>query len=698
MQSDVRTSVPRRRWRAGLAAGAVGVLAAGAVWVSIGTAAAATNTVSVTVNAGQSLATVGSGLVGANVAIWDGLLADPQTSTLLRNASVSFVRYPGGSYGDIYHWQTNTAPGGYVAPNTDFDHYMTMVNSAHAQPIVIANYGSGTPQEAADWVRYANVTKGYGVKYWEIGNEVYGNGHYGANWETDNHADKSPRAYATNFMQYVNAMKAVDPTIKIGAVLTTPGYWPDGIVGAGDGADWNDTVMSVVKNSADFGIFHYYPGGTSEADQLTKPPTLASTVSQFKADMARYATNNPGVFITETNSGTTPSDTQMQALWAADTYLTAAENGVTNVDWWDVRNGPGTTSTDVTGATDYGDGGIISSGTGGEPPAGTPFATYYGIQMVSHVAGPGDTMVRATSTDAKLTVHAAKRANGNLDVLLLNKDPNNSYLVNLSYAGYSPASAVTVDSFTNRATAIVTSSQGTANSQTVPPYSLITVHLRPGGQPATVEPATVEPATIEPATIEPATRHRLLHGLVPHGQFLAGWLPRRDHRHGQVVGDQRLDDHLDPGQRPDHQPALERHTDRERLDRHRAQPLLERIAGRRRLDYIRLHGERLGDHTDDRLQQSLIDDPSRLRAARRPVRTARRTPSSCAQAPGTATWVASMGASRAAFGVEAGDAALGRQRPDLGPRPPVDKLARVGQSAGPGAPPVVKIVRGEDRT
>ena len=349
MQPDVRASSPRRRWRSGLAAGAVGVLAAGAVWVSIGTASAATNTVTVSVNAGQSLAIFGSGLVGANVAIWDGLLADPRTSTLLNNASVSFVRYPGGSYGDIYHWQTNTAPGGYVAPNTDFDHYMTMVRGAGAQPIIIANYGSGTPQEAADWVRYANVTKGYGVKYWEIGNEVYGNGHYGANWETDNHSDKSPRGYAASFLQYASAMKAVDPTIKIGVVLTTPGYWPDGIVGSGDSADWNDTVMSIVKNSADFGIFHYYPGGTSEADQLTKPPTLASTVSQFKADMANYATNNPGVFITETNSGATPSDTQMQALWAADTYLTAAESGVTNVDWWDVRNGAGATSTDVTG-------------------------------------------------------------------------------------------------------------------------------------------------------------------------------------------------------------------------------------------------------------------------------------------------------------------------------------------------------------
>jgi len=488
-----------RRWRSVLVAGAVSALVVGAGWVSIGTASAATNAVTVTVNAGQSLATVGSGLVGANVAIWDGLLADAQTSTLLKNASVSFVRYPGGSYGDIYHWQTNTAPGGYVAPNTDFDHYMSMVKATGAQPIVIANYGSGTPQEAADWVRYANVTKGYGVKYWEIGNEVYGNGHYGANWETDNHTDKSPRGYATNFLQYASAMKAVDPTIKIGAVLTTPGYWPDGIVGSGDSADWNDSVMSVVKNAADFGIFHLYPGGTSEADQLTKPATLASTISQFKADMARYATNNPGVFITETNSGTTPSDTQMQALWAADTYLTAAENGVANVDWWNVRNGVGATSTDVTGTTDYGDGGIISSGAGAEPPAGTPFATYYGIQMVSRVAGPGDTMVRATSGDAKLTVHAARRANGNLDVLLLNKDPNNSYQVNLSYNGYSPASAVTVDSFVNRGTGIVTGVQGTASSQTVPPYSLTTVHLRPAGsQSPSSAPSSIRPPSSPP--------------------------------------------------------------------------------------------------------------------------------------------------------------------------------------------------------
>ena len=39
-------------------------------------------------------------------------------------------------------------------------------------------------------------------------------------------------------------MKAVDPSIRIGIVLCTPGTWPDGQVASGDSADWNNTVMS----------------------------------------------------------------------------------------------------------------------------------------------------------------------------------------------------------------------------------------------------------------------------------------------------------------------------------------------------------------------------------------------------------------------------------------------------------------------
>jgi alpha-L-arabinofuranosidase len=64
---------------------------------------------------------------------------------------------------------------------------MGVAAKSGATPILTVNYGSntsgnggGTPAFAAAWVQYANVTKGYGVKYWEIGNEVYGNGEYGS--------------------------------------------------------------------------------------------------------------------------------------------------------------------------------------------------------------------------------------------------------------------------------------------------------------------------------------------------------------------------------------------------------------------------------------------------------------------------------------------------------------------------------------
>lgn len=164
-------------------------------------------------------------VAGLNTGVGDEHMGDAKVSSLMKAAGVRQLRFPGGSGADGYHWKTHTmSDGGWVVPNTDFDHFMATAKKVGAQPILTANYGSGTPQEAADWVKYANVDKGYGVKYWEIGNEVYGNGHYGngKGWETDTHADKSPKEYAKNLVAYAKAMKAVDPKVKIGAVLTTP--------------------------------------------------------------------------------------------------------------------------------------------------------------------------------------------------------------------------------------------------------------------------------------------------------------------------------------------------------------------------------------------------------------------------------------------------------------------------------------------
>jgi hypothetical protein len=153
-------------------------IAAGGATASGATASGAT--VNVTVNAQEGLGTLPSTGYGVNSAVWDSQMNVPQVQNLLQQAGVQMMRYPGGSYGDIYNWQNNTATGGFVAPGTDFDSFMGTVKKIGAQPIIIANYGTGTPQEAADWVQYANITKGYGAKYWEIGNELYGNGYYGA--------------------------------------------------------------------------------------------------------------------------------------------------------------------------------------------------------------------------------------------------------------------------------------------------------------------------------------------------------------------------------------------------------------------------------------------------------------------------------------------------------------------------------------
>ncbi|MBT2234658.1 cellulose binding domain-containing protein [Nonomuraea sp. NEAU-A123] len=466
--------------------------------------------VAVTVNARAALATVPETGIAANHAIWDTNLGTDATADLLKDAGVKLLRYPGGSYSDIYHWADHTAPGGYVAPNTDFDTFMRGVRRTGAQPMVTANYGTGTAEEAAAWVRSANVTKGYGVKYWEIGNENYGNGHYGANWEADNHADKSPAEYARHVVSYADAMKAADPTIKIGAVLTTAANWPDGIVADGDNGTWNKVVLSIAGPKIDFVILHWYPGALDKAAHV---PDMIQLTRQQIAKYAGSGSERIGIAMTEFNTGSSSAGTNTQpgALAAADAYATLLGNGVFTVDWWNVHNGIGNV-TQVEGHTDYGDFGLLSSatctsdGSVCEPPLNTPFAPYYALQMMSKFARPGDQFIRAATDQAKVTAHAARRPNGDLSVLLINTSSDTSYPVTISYSGFSPASgAPTVLTHTNGATSITSSTAGSATSQTLSPLSLTTIVLHPStpqtGRPGTPGQPTAANVTDRTATI-----------------------------------------------------------------------------------------------------------------------------------------------------------------------------------------------------
>jgi len=504
----------RRRVRRRMLSAAAAVLVASAGAGTLVLNAGAAPAVDITVDAGTSLGTVPSTGIGLNTAVYDPNMTDATASSLIKAAGVRQLRYPGGSVADGYHWKnhTFTGSGSWAAPGTDFDHFMAMAKTVGAEPILTANYGSGTPQEAADWVKYANVDKGYGVKYWEIGNEVYGNGHYqnGNGWENDTHADKSPTAYANSLVAYAKAMKAVDPKVRIGAVLTTPGGYPDGVTGAGDSADWNSTVLSIAGSSIDFVIVHWYPGGTTTADLLNSPSRIASTTSALRSLIAKYAGPRAAsveITVTETDADFSPAKTsQAAAVFAPDTYMTWLEHGAVNVDWWDLHNGMGSAPATVDGETDYLDEGVLSSGScvGGkcEPARETPFPTYWGIRSLTALAQPGDTMVKAASGKPSVAVHAVRSRGGGLNVMLINKDPQNAAEVSLSYAGFTPVQgAVTTVSYGKGGTALTTATKGTAAAQTLPPYSITTLQLKPSA--ANAGTATPSPAPASPTPAAP---------------------------------------------------------------------------------------------------------------------------------------------------------------------------------------------------
>ena len=480
----------------------------------------------VTVNAGSPLAVIPAQAFGVNTAVWDGNLLNAAVPNLLKQAGTTMLRFPGGSTADAYHWQNNSSTansGQYINPANTFDAFMGVAQKTGAGAILTVNYGSnqagtagGDPAEAAAWVRYANITKGYGVKYWEIGNELYGNGEYGSAWETDLHSDHSPPAYGTNAAQFIAQMKAVDSSIKVGVVLTAPGAWPDG-----QSPDWNSGVLAACGSKIDFVIVHWYaqgPGSESDSALLASTSQIAGMVSKLRSLIAQYCGPNAAnvqILVTESNSVAYNPGKQsvslVNGLFLADDYMQWLENGVTNVDWWDLHNSIdayNNNSGSLYGAANYGDYGLLSSGQASgnvsEPAVDTPFAPYYGLQMLTNLGKPGDQMVTASSSQSNLAVHAVKQANGSLALLLLNKDPSNTINASISVAGYTPASSATVYTYGQNSSAITSAARsgaGTSFTQTVAPYSLTTVVLSAGsGAPS---PAFTSSATVAPATIAP---------------------------------------------------------------------------------------------------------------------------------------------------------------------------------------------------
>jgi hypothetical protein len=291
-------------------------------------------------------------------------------------------------------------------------------------------------------------------------------------------------------------MKAVDPTIKVGVVLAAPGNWPDG-----QSPDWNSNVLAQCGTAIDFVIVHWYaqsPGSESDANLLAAPqsgtagsPGIASMVSTVKSLISHYAGSNAAnveIFVTESNSVYADPGKQtisvVNAMFIADGIATWLENGVANVDVWDLHNGStaGNDSSSLFGSSTFGDYGILSNASSGEPALDTPFPTYYGMEMLASLGKPGDKLVTASSSNSLLSTHAVLRANGDLTLLLVNKDPTNTTTAKVAVSGFIPESTGTVLTYGKTSSAITSkSATGLGSNFTIAaaPYSLTTVVLTP---------------------------------------------------------------------------------------------------------------------------------------------------------------------------------------------------------------------------
>ncbi len=182
----------------------------------------------------------------------------------LKKVKPTILRYPGGNFVSNYHWEDGIGPkenrkkvfeyAWLTEESNQFGtaDFIEVCRLLGAEPYLCVNMGTGTVEEAVNWVEYCNGTgdtyyanlrrshgyeEPFGVKYWGLGNEMFGP------WQM-NHM--SAEDYAKKAMECGKAMKWVDPTIK----LIACGYEQK--------SDWNYTVTKKLWQFVDYISAHHY--------------------------------------------------------------------------------------------------------------------------------------------------------------------------------------------------------------------------------------------------------------------------------------------------------------------------------------------------------------------------------------------------------------------------------------------------------
>ena len=265
------------------------------------------------VDPGTSLGPISPYIFGTN---YGPMHAVPlEMMPLVESAGFTALRFPGGAWTDTVD----------VKP-FQIDMLMTFAEQVGAMPTISVRMLDGSPETAAELVRYANIEKKYGVTYWSIGNEpsIYTQLNQADYDYTTEHLNQDWRAIAV-------AMKEVDPTIKlIGPEIH---QWNDSYETTpkdSAGRDWMMEFLKANGDLVDVVSVHRYP-----LHSPTKPVTVQdlrentlrwiAEVEYLRGLIRDIVGRELPIAITEVNSD--PSSAMLQevspdsfynAIWYAD--------------------------------------------------------------------------------------------------------------------------------------------------------------------------------------------------------------------------------------------------------------------------------------------------------------------------------------------------------------------------------------------
>lgn len=367
-----------------------------------------------TVDPALDLGPINPLVYGVNHGPW--AIITERTLPLAQEAGITLLRFPGGNWGD-----ENDLTHGHV------DQFAALAEQLGAQVSLTARLHNSTPEKAAALVRYANVERGYGFRYWAIGNEPtlfatsrgdpeYGVERFNAEW----------RAFA-------EAMRAVDPTILlIGPELHQ--FGPDLASTPKDpfGLDWMTEFLKANGDLVDVISIHRYPFPQGRGGRAASIADLSAASAEWDAiipylrDLIGETTGRDlPIAVTEVNShwsnavgGEATPDSLYNAIWWADALGRMIRQDVAIVNYFTLQSHP-------------------SIGGYGLFARSEPRPTYYIYRLYREF---GSQLVYAASDDARVGVYAARRDDGALTIMLINLS-NEAISKPLVVQGQSPAQA-----------------------------------------------------------------------------------------------------------------------------------------------------------------------------------------------------------------------------------------------------------------